>query len=90
MRRCRESIAAEKESTLDQAKEILNYQVKELKDRVDFFKKLFENLERSAENYQMIPMLLALTLNDLVHQKYSLEEEDFMKNVGDNGKFGST
>jgi hypothetical protein len=29
-------------------------------------------------------MLLALALNDLVYEKYGLEEEDFMKNVGDN------
>lgn len=29
-------------------------------------------------------MLLALSLNDLVYEKYGLEEEDFMKNVGDN------
>ena len=31
-------------------------------------------------------MILALCLNDLVFQKYGLEEEDFMKNVGDEGK----
>ncbi len=30
-------------------------------------------------------MLLALSLNDMVFEKYGLEEEDFMKNVGDNG-----
>jgi len=28
-------------------------------------------------------MLLALTLNDIVFQKYAFEEEDFMKNVTD-------
>jgi len=30
-------------------------------------------------------MLLALTLNDMVFEKYGLEEEEFMKNVGDTG-----
>lgn len=29
-------------------------------------------------------MLLALSLNDLVYEKFGYEEEDFMKNVGDN------
>lgn len=29
-------------------------------------------------------MLLALALNDLVFEKFNLEEEDFMKNVSDN------
>lgn len=29
-------------------------------------------------------MLLALILNDMVFDKYAYEEEDFMKNVGEN------
>ena len=76
---------AEKEATLQQAKEILNFQVNKLKTDVNQFKKMFEHLEKTPENYQLIPMLLALSLNDMVFQKYELEEEDFMKNVGDNG-----
>lgn len=32
-------------------------------------------------------MLLALILNDMVFDKYAYEEEDFMKNVGENGTF---
>lgn len=44
---------------------------------------MFSHLEKSPENYQLIPMILALCLNDMVFQKYELEEEDFMKNVGD-------
>jgi hypothetical protein len=46
---------------------------------------MFSHLEKTQENYQLIPMLLALALNDMVFEKYELEEEDFMKNVGDNG-----
>lgn len=65
----------------------MNYQVTELKTKTDFFKQIFDKLERTPDNYQMIPMLLALTLNDMVYKKYGLEEEDFMKNVGDNGTF---
>lgn len=71
--RVKESMVAEKEATLDQAKEILNFQVNELKSKVEYFKKLFENLEKSPENYQLIPMLLALSLNDMVYEKYNLE-----------------
>jgi hypothetical protein len=77
-------LAAEKEASLEQAKEILRYQVNELNSKVTFFKDLFAGLERTPENFQLIPMLLALSLNDLVFEKYGLEEEDFMKNVGDN------
>lgn len=51
---------------------------------------MFEHLEKTQENYQLIPMLLALSLNDMVYEKYNLEEEDFMKNVGDNGTFYPT
>ncbi len=75
----------EKEATLDQAKEILSFQVSKLKTDVEKFKKMFSHLEKTQENYQLIPMLLALALNDMVFEKYELEEEDFMKNVGDNG-----
>ena len=48
---------------------------------------MFNHLDKSPENYQLIPMILALCLNDMVFQKYELEEEDFMKNVGDEGNF---
>lgn len=77
-------MAPEKEASLEQAKEILKYQVSELNNKIAFFKDLFASLERTPENFQLIPMLLALSLNDLVYEKYGLEEEDFMKNVGDN------
>jgi hypothetical protein len=77
-------LAPEKEASLEKAKEILTFQVNELKTRIAFFKELFAGLERTPENFQLIPMLLALSLNDLVYEKYGLEEEDFMKNVGDN------
>jgi len=78
-------MVAEKEATLEQAKEILNFQVSKLKSEVEQFKKMFAHLEKTPENYQLIPMILALCLNDMVFKKYELEEEDFMKNVGDDG-----
>lgn len=76
-------MVADKEATLEQAKEILNFQVSKLKSEVEQFKKMFAHLEKTPENYQLIPMILALCLNDMVFKKYELEEEDFMKNVGD-------
>ena len=42
-------------------------------------------MERSQENLQMVPMILALSLNDMVFEEYSLEEEDIMKHVTDQG-----
>lgn len=33
----------------------------------------------------MVPMILALALNDMVFEEYGLEEEDLMKNVTDQG-----
>lgn len=74
----------EKETPLELSKEILKFQVTELQNRTPFFKELFSTLEKTPENFQLIPMLLALALNDLVYEKYQYEEEDFMKNVGDN------
>jgi len=35
---------------------------------------MFSHLEKTPENYQLIPMLLALSLNDMVFVKYELEE----------------
>lgn len=77
---------ADKEATLQQAKEILNFQVSKLKTETWHFKKMFSHLQKTPENYQLIPMLLALALNDMVFTKYELEEEDFMKNVTDTGR----
>jgi hypothetical protein len=34
---------------------------------------MFGYLEKTPENYQLIPMILALSLNDMVFSKYGLE-----------------
>ncbi len=49
----------------------------------DDLKEIFSNMEKTQESVQLIPMLLALILNDWVFEKYGYEEEDFMKNVGE-------
>lgn len=43
-------------------------------------------MEKNPENLQVIPMILALALNDMVYEKHNLEEEDIMKNVTDQSK----
>lgn len=40
-------------------------------------------MDKGPEVIQMVPMLLALILNDYVFEKYGYEEEDFMKNLGE-------
>jgi hypothetical protein len=70
---------------LAKAKEILKYQIGLLSSKVEYFKELFHSMERSQENLQMVPMILALSLNDMVFEEYSLEEEDIMKHVTDQG-----
>lgn len=51
--------------------------------RSDDLKEIFSHMEKTQESVQLIPMLLALILNDWVFEKYGYEEEDFMKNVGE-------
>lgn len=51
--------------------------------RGDDLKDIFSHMEKTQESVQLIPMLLALILNDWVFEKYGYEEEDFMKNVGE-------
>ena len=41
-------------------------------------------MDKGPETLQMVPMLLALILNDYVYEKYGYEEEDFMKNLDEN------
>jgi hypothetical protein len=59
---------------LAKSKEILKYQIGLLSSKVEYFKELFHSMERSQENLQMVPMILALSLNDMVFEEYSLEE----------------
>lgn len=40
-------------------------------------------MDKSPENLQLVPMILALSLNDMVFEEHKLEEEDIMKNVTD-------
>jgi hypothetical protein len=61
-----------------------------LSSRTEYFKELFGNMDKNQENLQLVPMILALALNDMVFEEYSLEEEDIMKNVTDQSTFPVT
>ena len=61
---------------------MIEHQTKMLTEKADYIKEVFSGLEKTQESMQLIPMLLALILNDMVFEKYGYEEEDFMKNVG--------
>ena len=69
--------------SVELAKEIIGYQVKMLEEKADEIDSILSNLEKGPETVQMIPMLLALILNDEVYEKYGYEEEDFMKNLSE-------
>ncbi len=76
-----------KDVTIDVAKEVIEFQTKSITEKSEEIKSILSGLEKNQESTQLIPMLLALILNDQVFVKYGYEEEDFMKNVGENGTF---
>lgn len=77
----KESMSPSKDVSLEVAKEVIAYQTDMINKRSEDLKQIFSSLERTQESVQIIPMLLALILNDWVFEKYGYEEEDFMKNV---------
>ena len=79
----KESIKPVTDVPLEKARDILKYQIGLLASRIDYFKELFSGFEKTEENFQMVPMILALALNDMVYEEYHLQEEDLMKNVTD-------
>lgn len=44
---------------------------------------ILNGLQKGPETIQMVPMLLAIILNDYVYEKFGYEEEDYMKNLGE-------
>ena len=83
----KESMSPSKDVSLEVAKEVIAYQTDMINKRSEDLKQIFSSLERTQESVQIIPMLLALILNDWVFEKYGYEEEDFMKNVQETGNF---
>ena len=50
---------------------------------------MFNGIEKSPENFQIMPLVIALTLNDFIFQNFKLEEEDFMKALNDQAVLSS-
>ena len=40
-------------------------------EKSDYIKEVLSTMERTQQNTQLIPMLLALILNDMVYEKYA-------------------
>ena len=60
--------------SLEVAKEIIKYQVELIDKRSKDINAILSGLEKGPEVIQMVPMLLALILNDYVFEKYGYEE----------------
>ena len=58
-----------------------------VKEKTPFFKLMLNSLDKTPENFQILPLIIALTLNDFVYDRYGLEEQDFMKSITDQGTF---
>lgn len=72
--RIKESMPPSKDVALDVAREVIAYQTEMINKRSDDLKEIFASLEKTQESVQIIPMLLALILNDWVFEKYGYEE----------------
>jgi|JI6StandDraft_1071083.scaffolds.fasta_scaffold09839_4 hypothetical protein len=81
----KESIKAKTDVDLDEAKKIIVFQIKCLKERGKEIKEFFADLPRTFETVQMTPNILTLILNDYVFQEYGYEEEEFMKCLSQEG-----
>ncbi|KRX01514.1 hypothetical protein PPERSA_01417 [Pseudocohnilembus persalinus] len=77
----KEKIPAKNEVSMDKTKEVIQYQVQVLKDKPEFFKNIIKKLQGNMETANLIPMVLNTMLQDLIHEKFNIEEEDQMKNM---------
>lgn len=77
----KDSVKANKEVTIEEAKKVLEFQVKCLKDKTKEMKEFFGTLPKTVETIQITPLILTLILNDYVYEEFKLEEEDFMKHL---------
>ena len=74
----------ENKSTFD-LKSVLKYQLEILKTQENELEFLIDGLKADMDTVQMIPLGISLILSDLVHEKFSVEEEDqinLAQNIG--------
>ena len=81
----REKLQAAKSVSYEQSIEIINYQIELLEKKTDYIKSILSFFQMTPESVQAVPMILTYILNDLVFQKYEIEEEDFMQNINEEG-----
>lgn len=85
----KESVKSNNEVELEEAKKIINFQIKCLKERGKEIKEYFTDLPRNFETVQMTPNILTLILNDYVFEEFKHEEEDFMRCLSQEGNYKS-
>ena len=56
-----------------------------LEKKTDYIRSILSFFQMTPESVQAVPMILTYILNDLVFQKYEIEEEDFMQNINEEG-----
>ena len=81
----REKLQAAKSVSYEQSIEIINYQIELLEKKTDYIRSILSFFQMTPESVQAVPMILTYILNDLVFQKYEIEEEDFMQNINEEG-----
>jgi hypothetical protein len=59
---------------LSDAKDIIRYQIGIISVKTPEIIAIFSNLDKSPQNVQLIPLILALILNDEIHEKFGYEE----------------
>lgn len=64
---------SEKPVEFEKTKEIMKFQIAMVKEKTPYFKLMLSSLEKTSENFQILPLIIALTLNDYVFDKYGLE-----------------
>lgn len=82
----REKLKASRSVSYEQSIEIIGYQIELLEKKVDYIKSILSHFQMTPETVQAVPMILTYILNDLVYQKYEIEEEDFMQNINEEGR----
>jgi len=64
----KESVAPTNPVSFDKTQKIIKHQVELVKKKTPFFKEMLKDVERTPENFQIMPLVIALTLNDFIYE----------------------
>ena len=70
----KESLLPKNEVSFEKTQKIIRTQIHMVKEKAKFFKEMFSTIEKTPENFQIVPLVIALTLNDFVFEKFKIEE----------------